>query len=131
MVPATLFADAVMSLGNAVAIAAVARGDMVLILLGVALSAPLIVFGGTLVLKVQRHVPYLVAAGSGLVGWVAGGLVVRDPGVRHLVRVDGPVLDVLGRLVGAALVIGLGAMLARRGGERPRDIVDLAPVDRQ
>ncbi len=131
VVPATLFADAVMSLGNAVAIAALARGDVLLILLGVAISAPLIVFGSALVLKLQQHVPFFVPAGSGLIGWVAGGLVVGDPGVRQWLRGDGPVLGIMGRLLGAVLVIGLGAVLARRGGERPRDIVDLAPADRQ
>ena len=130
-VPATLFADAVMSLGNAVAIVAVARGDILLIFLGVAISAPLIALGSTLVLKMQQQVPFLVLAGSGLIGWVAGGLVVGDAGVRPWLRGDGPVLDILGRLLGAARVMGLGALLARRGTQRPRDIVDLAPMDRQ
>jgi YjbE family integral membrane protein len=75
-------ADAVMSLDNMVAVAAAAKGSKLLILLGLALSIPLIVFGSTLVLALLNRLPVLVWAGAALLGWIAGDLLCSDP-VRH------------------------------------------------
>lgn len=128
---ATVIAGAVMSLGNAVAIVAAAQGDKLLILLGLLISVPVIFFGSALVLKIVQHIPWLVTAGTGLLGWIGGGLVVGDPGIRQWLRVDAPLLDIVGKLLGAVLVMTAGTVLARRGAQRPSDIVDLAPQDRQ
>jgi len=128
---ATVIADVVMSLGHAVANVAAAKGDTLLILLGLLISVPVTIFGSVLVLKVVQHVPWLVAAGTGLLGWIGGGLVVGDPALRQWLRADAQVLDSVGKLLGAMLVVTVGTVLARRGAQRPKDIVDLAPVDRQ
>ena len=128
---ATVIAGAVMSLGNAVAIVAAAQGDKLLILLGLLISVPVIFFGSALVLKIVQHIPWLVTAGTGLLGWIGGGLVVGDPGIRQWLRVDAQLSDIVGKLLGAVLVMTAGTVLARRGAQRPSDIVDLAPQDRQ
>ena len=72
-------ADAVMSLDNMMAIAAAAKGSKLLILFGLALSIPLIIFGSALVLALLNRFPMLVWAGAGLLGWIAGDLLCSDP----------------------------------------------------
>ena len=72
-------ADAVMSLDNVLAIAAVANGSMLLLILGLAISIPLIVAGASLLMRVLDRWPVLVWAGAVLLGWVAGEMLVSDP----------------------------------------------------
>ena len=78
-------ADLVMSLDNVVAIAAAAKGNWSLILIGLATSMPLIIFGATLVMWLLTKLPVLVWAGAALLGWIAGELIVSDPGVLGLI----------------------------------------------
>jgi YjbE family integral membrane protein len=72
-------ADAVMSLDNMMAVAAAAKGSKLLILLGLALSIPVLVFGSTLVLALFNRFPVLIWAGAVLLGWIAGDLIGTDP----------------------------------------------------
>ncbi len=74
-------ADGVMSLDNVIAIAAAAKEQLHLIIFGLALSIPLIVFGSTLVLALLNRFPILVWAGAALLGWIAGDLIGHDPTV--------------------------------------------------
>ena len=84
-------ADAVMSLDNMMAVAAAAKGSKLLILLGLALSIPLIVFGSTLALALLNRV--LVWAGAVLLGWIAGDLIGTDPDLAAWLRVRWPGFD--------------------------------------
>ena len=79
-------ADLVMSLDNVVAIAAAAKGNWSLILIGLATSMPLIIFGATLVMWLLTKMPALVWAGAALLGWIAGELIVSDPGVLGVIK---------------------------------------------
>ena len=72
-------ADIVMSLDNVLAIAAAAGGNTNLIILGLIISIPLVVFGSTLLVWLLDHLPILVWAGSALLGWVAGELIATEP----------------------------------------------------
>src|SRR5215510_13464313 len=72
-------ADIVMSLDNVLAIAAAAGGNTNLIILGLVISIPLVVFGATLLAWILDRVPLLVWAGSALLGWVAGELIATEP----------------------------------------------------
>jgi YjbE family integral membrane protein len=72
-------ADVVMSLDNVLAIAAAARGSVELLVIGLAISIPLIVAGSAMMLWLLDRFPLLVVAGSGLLGWIAGELAVHDP----------------------------------------------------
>jgi YjbE family integral membrane protein len=85
-------ADLVMSLDNVVAIAAAAKGNWSLILIGLATSMPLIIFGATLVMWLLTKMPILVWAGAALLGWIAGELLVSDPGVTALIKQYYPML---------------------------------------
>ena len=77
-------ADIVMSLDNVVAVAAVANGNWLLLILGLAISIPLIVAGSSLVMAVLDRFPLLVWAGAALLGWVAGEMLVTDAAVVDL-----------------------------------------------
>src|SRR5258706_7446280 len=73
-----LIADLVMSLDNVIAVAAAARGSMTLLILGLAISIPLVVFGATLLVKLMDRYPVIITIGAGLIGWVAGEMLVTD-----------------------------------------------------
>ncbi len=120
-----LIADLVMSLDNVIAVAAAAGGSVVLLILGLAISIPLVIFGSTLLLKLMERWPVIITIGAGLIGFVAGEMVVTDPAIAGWVKGtfehvnDKPVLagvslETICGLVGAAFVVGLGLWLARR-----------------
>jgi YjbE family integral membrane protein len=109
-------ADAVMSLDNVLAIAAVAKDSTFLLVVGLAISIPLIVAGAALIMALLARFPFLVWAGSALLGWVAGDMLVSDP---WLVERLGPTLVHRIELPVAALcavaVVAVGFVLNRRG----------------
>src|SRR4030095_13293527 len=74
-----LIADLVMSLDNVIAVAAAAKGSVVLLIVGLAVSIPLVVFGSTLLLKVMERWPIIITIGAALLGWGAGEIAVVDP----------------------------------------------------
>src|SRR4029079_8950015 len=84
-----IIGDAVMSLDNALAIAAAAKGDVTLIVLGLLISIPLIIFGATLIMMLLNRFPIIVIAGGGLLGWIAGEVLATHP--AYLQRVPAAV----------------------------------------
>ena len=72
-------ADIIMSLDNVIAIAAAANGDVALLVLGLAISIPLIVAGAALIMSLLDRLPLLIWAGAGLLGWIAGEVIATDP----------------------------------------------------
>ena len=73
-----LIADLVMSLDNVIAVAAAAQGSVTLLVLGLAISIPLVIFGSTLMIKLMERFPIIVVLGAGLIGWVGGETIVGD-----------------------------------------------------
>jgi len=109
-----LVADLVMSLDNVIAVAAAAKGDIPLLVIGLAISIPLIIFGSTLLLKVMERFPVIVTAGAALLGFLAGEMLLTDPAVTARVGVV-PAAVVNGAgAVGAAIVVVVGLLLQRR-----------------
>ena len=106
-------ADAVMSLDNMIAVAAAAKGSKFLILLGLVLSIPLLVFGSTLALALFNRFPVLVWAGAALLGWIAGNLIGTDPDLAAWLRLRWPSFDTWDGPAGAAFVAVI-AWLRRR-----------------
>jgi YjbE family integral membrane protein len=109
-----LIADLVMSLDNVIAVAAAARGSMPLLVLGLAISIPLVVFGSTLMIRLMERYPFIVTLGAALIGWVGGETIASDTALAALM----PGQDLLHQgapVLGAALVIGLGRWLQHRG----------------
>jgi len=126
-----LIADAVMSLDNVVAIAAAAHGSALLIAFGLAISIPLIVFGSQIVLRFLNRFPILVVLGGGLLGWIAGEIMVSDPFVRALLPYNEELLARIAKPLFAVLVMATGTVLSRRARGGSDDIVDLAPEDQK
>jgi YjbE family integral membrane protein len=109
-----LIADLVMSLDNVIAVAAAAKGNVPLLVIGLALSIPLIIFGSTLLLKVMERFPIIIVAGAALLGYLAGEMFLTDPA---LVARAGelPAWQVhVGGAIGAAIVVVLGRVLQAR-----------------
>jgi YjbE family integral membrane protein len=75
-------ADIVMSLDNVIAVAAAANGSVPLLILGLAISIPLIVAGAALIMALLTRLPILVWAGAALLGWIAGDVMATDPAIH-------------------------------------------------
>ncbi len=113
-----LVADLVMSLDNVLAVAAAAKGDTVLLIIGLAVSIPLIIFGSTLLLKVMERFPIIITLGAALLGFLAGEMLLTDPAVTaRFGELSHDVVNGAGA-VGAVLVVGLGMWLQRRARQR-------------
>jgi len=113
-------ADIVMSLDNVIAVAAAANGSVPLLVLGLAISIPLIVAGAALIMALLNRLPILVWAGAALLGWIAGDVIATDPAVHPALQrfFDGPVgvsLD--------AMLTGLGMAPHFGGGGNGGEIV--------
>ncbi len=109
-----LIADIVMSLDNVIAVAAAAKGSMVLLILGLAISIPLVIFGSTLMIKLMERFPIIVMLGAALIGWVGGETIASDVALKDFSAAN-PWLHYVAAAAGAALVIGIGKLLQRRG----------------
>jgi YjbE family integral membrane protein len=120
-----LVADLVMSLDNVIAVAAAAGDSVTLLILGLAISIPLVIFGSTLLIKVMERFPIVITMGAALIGFVAGEMVVSDPALgdwmsANFQMVDkAPVLagfhlEIVVGLAGALLVVLVGKLLARK-----------------
>ena len=126
-----LLADAVMSLDNVVAIAAAAHGSAILIAFGLAISIPLIVFGSQLVLRVLNRFEILVVLGGGLLGWIAGEIIVSDPSVYTHLPYGEALQAQVAKPLCALLVMATGRVLSGRPRAEEVDVVDLAPEDQK
>ena len=114
-----LIADLVMSLDNVIAVALAAKGDFTLLVLGLAISIPLVVFGSTLMIKLMERFPIVVTLGAALIGWVAGDAITHD--VAEIAGTSlkayfeaNPMLGYAVKAGCAALVIVVGRWLANR-----------------
>ena len=108
-------ADAVMSLDNVLAIAAVAQDSTFLLVLGLAISIPLIIAGAALIMALLGKAPVLVWAGAALLGWVAGEMIVSDPKfVEWIGEAMVERYDIPAAIIGAAIVLAAGFALRRR-----------------
>jgi YjbE family integral membrane protein len=128
-----MFADLVMSLDNVIGVVAAANGNQVLLVLGVVIGIPLIVFGSTLILKVMDRFPLIITLGAALLGYIAGAMLITDPVVADWVAshapwlkdiMPGPLEFSMAGVIGAVMVVVVGKLLAARAG--PEKISDLA-----
>ena len=133
-----LIADLVMSLDNVVAVAAAAKGSILLLTLGLAISIPMVIFGATVLMKLMERYPIIVVIGAALIGSVAGELLVTDPVLAGWVSANMPWLEIhvpligemnWAQIVGAVFVVILGKWLAGRAEKGEAKVIDLAAGD--
>ena len=111
-------ADFVMSLDNVVALAAAARGDVVALVFGLALSIPMLMFGSSIVHLILDRYPFLIAAGGALLGWIAGSIFVDDPLIADWARREAPALGLVAPALAAGFVVAQAAIVRA---EKARD----------
>ena len=134
-----VIADIIMSLDNVIAVAAAANGQLTLLVLGLAISIPMIVAGAALIMAILDRAPLLVWLGAALLGWIGGDVIATDPAiaprlhqmlngdvslnvdtasslfgfVEHL-RFDGEVDEMVLAVMGAVLVLVVGSIWRSR-----------------
>jgi YjbE family integral membrane protein len=111
-------ADIVMSLDNVIAIAAIAQGNLLLLIIGLAVSIPLIMAGAALITVLLDRFPILIWAGSALLGWVAGSVIATDPAVaKHLAAAFGATfaheVELASASAAAFLAVAAGGLWSR------------------
>ena len=109
-----LIADLVMSLDNVIAVAAAAKGNVPLLVIGLALSIPLIIFGSTMLLKVMERYPIIITAGAALLGFLAGQMMLTDPAIDDWVHRSFGHIDYVVSAACAVFVVVIGLAWARR-----------------
>jgi len=131
-----VIADIIMSLDNVIAVAAAANGEITLLVLGLAISIPMIIAGAALLMMILDRFPALVWLGAMLLGWIAGGVIVSDPidetlfhnllngritieatstilGASHF-NLNGDLIDFVASALGAIIVLIIGTIWRRR-----------------
>ena len=134
-----VIADIVMSLDNVIAVAAAANGELPLLILGLAISIPMIIAGAALIMMILDRMPILVWLGAALLGWIGGDVIATDPAiapqlrklldgdvilnidttssmfgfVKHL-KLDGEIDELVLAVLGATLVLVVGSIWRRR-----------------
>jgi YjbE family integral membrane protein len=133
-----VIADIVMSLDNVIAVAAAANGQFSLLILGLAISIPMIIAGAALIMLVLDRFPLLIWLGAMLLGWIAGNVIASDPADQSLLHrvldgqmifsveatsaifgashfsVDTDLMDMLASTLGAIAVLVVGTIWRRR-----------------
>lgn len=119
-----IIADAVMSIDNVVAVAGASHGNIVLVVFGILMSIPIVVWGSQIVLKLMDRYPMIITAGGGLLGWIGGGMLVSDPAIPPEALSSIPHIKYVSQIVGAGLVIVIGLILVkRREAQKPVDLL--------
>ncbi len=117
-----VIADAVMSLDNVIGIAAAAKDSVILVVFGLLVSVPIIVWGSRLVLRLMDRFPIVIAGGAALLGWIAGDMIIRDVVVKQRLPELPEWTAYAAAALGAVLVVAVG----KRAG---RPAAPAAPVD--
>jgi YjbE family integral membrane protein len=107
-----LIADLVMSLDNVIAVAAAAGGSTTLLVIGLAISIPLVIFGATMLLKLMERWPIIITIGAGLLGFVAGEMAWEDNAIKAFTSQYPAMIKYVIAILGAAFVVLLGRFFA-------------------
>jgi YjbE family integral membrane protein len=122
-VKTVIVADLVMSVDNVLAIAGAAQGagqqhQLPLVIFGLLVSIPIIVWGSQIVLKLMERFPIIITAGAMLLGWIAGQMIYTDPAMAG-VRPEGKIWEYTFAAVGALVVLLVGQVLQKRAAKAP------------
>lgn len=109
-----VFADLIMSLDNVIAVAGAANGNLLLVIIGLAISIPLIIWGSQLLMKLMNRFPIIVLLGAALLGYTAGEMIVGDKLVGDWIEETLPLLHIVVPVALALVVIAVGNYLKRK-----------------
>ena len=113
-VKTVIVADLVMSIDNVIGVAGAAKGSLLLLVFGLVVSIPLVVVGAQLIMKLIERFPWLVMAGGGLLGYIAGEIATTDTAVAPWIDANAPTLHYWGPALGVVVVVAAGIWLTRR-----------------
>ncbi|MGC2517716.1 MAG: TerC family protein [Burkholderiales bacterium] len=120
-----IIADIVMSLDNVLGMAGAAKGHLGMLVVGLVITIPLILFGSAMIMKLMERFPIFVTLGAGLLGYVAGEMAIADPGIKPFVEAHAQLLDVSVPILGALSVVVVGRLLAKKKErETPEVVID-------
>lgn len=125
-VKTVIVADAVMSLDNVIAIAGAAGDSKFLVVFGLLLSVPIILFGSQFVIKLMDRFPIVITAGGALLGWIAGGMLVTDVVTQPWIEANFAAGVWAGPVVGTIAVILIGKMMRARMKMKSPPLQDIA-----
>jgi len=108
-----IIADLVMSVDNVLGVAAAAKGSIPLLVFGLLVSIPLVIAGSQIILKLIERFPLIILAGGGLLGWIAGKMLVEDVALAPWLDANAAWLEWAGPIAGVAIVVG-GARWQKR-----------------
>jgi YjbE family integral membrane protein len=109
-----IVADLIMSLDNVVGVAAAAKGNGLLIVFGLVTSIPIVIIGSQIIMRLIARFPVFVLAGGGLLGYIAGEMVVEEPALQSWIAVNGAGAAWIVPPVGFAVVVAMGLWLTKR-----------------
>jgi len=113
-VKTVIVADLVMSVDNVIGVAGAAKGSLLLLVFGLVVSIPLVVIGSQLIMKLIDRFPWLVIAGGGLLGYIAGEIATEDAAAKPWIDANAPALHFVAPAVGVVIVVVAGVWLMRR-----------------
>jgi YjbE family integral membrane protein len=117
-----IVADIIMSLDNVLAMAGAAKGHMWMLVVGMVITVPVILFGSALLMKLMNRFPVLVMIGAALIGWVAGEMIISDPALKGWVDANAPSLHYVSPIACAVLVIVVGKVMEHLSSRKSPDI---------
>ncbi|MGY8847892.1 MAG: TerC family protein [Burkholderiales bacterium] len=120
-----IIADVVMSLDNVIAIAGAAKDSVGLVIFGLIVSVPIIVWGSKLIMKLMDRFPIIIIIGAGLLGWIAGDMAITDVAINEWVSTNAIFLHWFSPICGALIIVITGKLLATRSLKNKTPIVDL------
>ena len=109
-----LFADVVMSLDNVLGVAAAAEGNIPLLIIGLGLSIPVVIFGANVLLRLMQRFPVIITLGAVVIGYVGGEMAVSDPAISGWVDLNFHALQAIVPIACGALVLLVGKFLGAR-----------------
>ena len=115
-----LIADLVMSLDNVIGVAAAAKGDQLLLILGLAISIPLVIFGSSMMIKMMERFPVIITLGAALIGWVGGETVASDVLLRDFAA-ENHWLHMAAATAGAVIVLAWGKLIELKHQSKPAE----------
>jgi len=115
-----IIADAVMSLDNVLAVAAAAHGNLILVVFGIALSLPIVVWGSGLLATLMNRFAWIIWLGGGILGYVAGEMILKDKSLARWFDPGAPGLDLFDvlPLVPAVVLVALGWWFSSQNGRK-------------
>jgi YjbE family integral membrane protein len=119
-----LIADLVMSLDNVIGVAAAAKGSLLLLVLGLLISIPLVIFGATMLMKLMERFPVIITVGAAILGWVSGEMAATDPVLVQWVEENATYLHWVAPAAGALLVVVVGKAIAARARKEHKAVIE-------